>query len=240
MNNAKFYYFDRLASTNDKAKELAKKGLNNIIIIAEKQTKGKGRFNRKWFSGPGGLYMTILLKENNLDNVRYLTLIASVAVAKTVKKMADLNALVKWPNDVLVNDKKICGILTETISGKENYALVGIGLNVNQTKFSKSIIKKTTSLKIETHKNYDIKMVINEIARQFNNLYPYYNKKNDYSKIIDSWKKYSHTLGKMIKVKTLSGAHVGKAIDIDKDCNLILRLKSGKLKKIVEGDIFVV
>ncbi|MFH0868057.1 MAG: biotin--[acetyl-CoA-carboxylase] ligase [Candidatus Woesearchaeota archaeon] len=234
----KFYYFKTLTSTNDKAKYLAKKGLDKIIVTANKQIKGRGRFNREWASGLGGLYMTLLLKEKDLDRAKYLALIASLAVAKTIKKLG-LDAQVKWPNDVLVNDKKICGILAESIFGKEKYALVGIGVNVNQTKFDKKISNTATSLKIESNKNYDLKKIINEITKQFNILYQYY-KIKDYKKIISIWKKYSHTIGRKIKVKTLAGAYSGKAIGIDKECNLILRLDNRKLKKIVEGDVFVV
>ncbi len=233
----KFYHFKELTSTNDKAKEFSKDGLSNIVIVGDKQTKGRGRFNRKWVSGLGGLYMTILLKEKKLDKVKYLTFIASVAVAKTIVKLTKLNAKVKWPNDVLVNDKKICGILTETISGKENYALVGIGVNINQKKFSKNI--NTTSLKIETNKNFNIKNISKIIINNFNSLYKYYNKKN-YTKITNIWKKYSGTIGKKVKAKTLSGVYIGTVIDIDDNCNLVLRLYNGKIKKIMEGDIFIV
>ena len=235
----KFYYFKTLTSTNDEAKRLAKKGLDKIVVIAGKQTKGRGRFNREWASGLGGLYMTIVLKEENLDKVRYLTLIASLAVAKTIEKLTKLNALVKWPNDVLINNKKICGILTETISDNKNYALVGIGLNINQKNFNRHISNKAVSLKIITTKNHNIKKISKIIIDNFNSLYTYYKNKN-YKKIIGIWKNCSHTLGKRVKVKTLSEVFVGEAVDVDKNCNLILRLDNGKLKKIVEGDIFTV
>lgn len=233
----KFYNFKTISSTNHKAKEFSKKGLSNIVIIADKQTRGKGRFNRKWDSGIGGLYMTIVLKVSDLDKVRYLTLIASISVVKAIKEISKLNAEVKWPNDVLTDNKKICGILTETLSGKENYALVGIGLNVNQNKFDKGLT--ATSLKIESNKNYNIEKISKIVITNFNLLYKYYNKK-DYKKIIDVWKKCSHTLGKKVKVKTLSGDYIGDAIDIDNNCNLMLRLKDGNVRTIVEGDVFVV
>jgi len=183
--------------------------------------------------------MTLVLKEKDLDKIRYLTFIGAISVAKTIKKIANLNAKVKWPNDVLIDDKKICGILTETISGKENYALVGIGVNVNQEKFSKPIIDKATSLKIESPRNYSINKIIRMIIKEFDNLYKYYTSKN-YDKIINIWKKYSHTLGKNVKAKTLYGSYSGKAVGIDDDCNLILRLNNGRTKKIVEGDIFTI
>jgi BirA family biotin operon repressor/biotin-[acetyl-CoA-carboxylase] ligase len=235
----KFYNFKILSSTNDKAKELAKKGMSNLVVVTKKQSKGRGRFGREWSSSLGGLYMTLVLKERDLDNARYLTLIASLAVAKSIKKLSKLNALVKWPNDVLIGNKKICGILTETISGKENYALVGIGANINQNKFDKKISNKATSLKIETNENYNMGNLIKLIINNFNSLHRYYTNKN-YKKIINIWKKHSHTLGKKVKAKTLSGVYIGNAIDVDNDCNLILRLKNGKIKKIVEGDIFIV
>tara|TARA_Y100000294_G_C8551123_1_gene335331 strand:+ start:792 stop:1505 length:714 start_codon:yes stop_codon:yes gene_type:complete len=235
----KFYHFKTLDSTNTKAKELIRKNQNNLIITAEKQTKGKGRFNRKWASSFGGLYMTIVLKVDDLDKTKYLTFIAAISVTKTINKLTKLNSKVKWPNDVLIDDKKVCGILTETISGKENYALVGIGVNANQQRFPKNIANKTISLFLKTNKKFNIEKISKSIIKEFNNLYNYYNKKN-YGKIIDEWKKNSHTLGREVKAKTLSGSFAGKAIDVDKDCNLVLKLKNGKLKKIVEGDIFVV
>jgi|TARA_B100001964_G_C14133087_1_gene553876 BirA family biotin operon repressor/biotin-[acetyl-CoA-carboxylase] ligase len=250
----KVFYFKTLSSTNSKAKSLAKKGFDKVIVIADKQTSGKGRFKRKWVSSLGGLYMTILLKEKDLSRVKYLTFIASIAVAKTIK----LNSKVKWPNDVLISGKKICGILTETVykqhsvsdrrhfslppphnPTKDNYALIGIGVNVNQKKFSKDISDKATSLTLETNKEYDIKKIINEIVKEFNSLYKYYNNKK-YNEIIKIWKKYSCTLGKKIRAETLSGVYVGKAVGVDEDCNLVLKLKNGKRKKIIEGDIFTV
>lgn len=235
----KFYNFKTVNSTNAKAKELAKKGISNLVVAAQKQTRGRGRFGRRWSSGLGGLYITISLKEKNLDKAKFLTFIASISVVKTIKKLAKINALIKWPNDILINNKKICGILTETISGKNNYALIGIGININQQTFNRNISNKSISLKIITNKNQNIKKIINEIVKEFNNLYQYYKHKN-YGKIISVWKKHSHTLGKKVKIKTLSGTYIGKAVDIDEACNLILKLDDGGSKKVVEGDIFTV
>ena len=238
MHNFKFYYFKSISSTNDKAKEMADQGKSNIVVVAEKQEEGRGRFGRKWSSGLGGLYMTIVLEEKNSDKAKYMTLMASVAVAKTIKRLAKLNAMVKWPNDVLVNDKKVCGILTEIISGKKNYALIGIGLNVNQKKFDKEIIDKATSMRIESNNDFDIKSVSKLIIAELDKLYSYC-AFGDYSKILSLWKKYSHTLGKKIMAKTISGTYVGTAVDIDRDCSLVLRLDDGKEQKIIEGDIFI-
>jgi len=234
-----FYNFDVLSSTNDKAREFAKEGKSSLVVVAERQEKGRGRFGREWSSSFGGLYMTILLHVKDINKSRYLTFIAAISVARAVREISGLDVKVKWPNDVLVNGKKICGILTETVSGKKSSALVGIGLNANQKKFPRSIGNKATSLKIQTNKNYGIKKISKLIIMEFNNLYSYYDKRN-YGKIIEIWKKYSHTLGKTVKAKTLTGTYTGKAVDVDSDCNLVLRLNDGSVKKIVEGDIFVV
>ena len=235
----KFCYFDVLSSTNDKAREFAKEGKSSLVVVAERQERGRGRFGREWSSSFGGLYMTILLHVRDIDKSRYLTFIAAISVARAVREISGLDAGVKWPNDVLVNGRKICGILTETISGKKNSALVGIGLNANQKKFPRSIGNKATSLKIQTNKTYDIKKISKLIIKEFNSLYGYYDKRN-YGKIIEAWKKYSHTLGKTIKAKTLTGNYTGKAVDVDEECNLILRLNDGTMKKIIEGDILVI
>ena len=96
----KTYHFKSLTSTQDKAKEFSKKGLSNIVVIADVQTKGRGRFKRKWHSSKGGLWMSILLKPKSAENMQYLTFIAAISVAKVIKKMTGIDAKIKWPNDV--------------------------------------------------------------------------------------------------------------------------------------------
>ena len=123
----KIYNFPSLASTQDKAKEFVKKGLSNIVISADRQAKGHGRFKRKWHSAKGGLYASIILNPENTENIQYLTFAAAIAVVKSIKKIANLDAAIKWPNDVHYNKRKLCGILTEGIFGAKNHVIVGIG-----------------------------------------------------------------------------------------------------------------
>jgi len=231
--------FKKINSTNEKAKDLARKGLFDVIIAADEQTKGKGRFNRKWFSSEGGLYFSILLKEKNVDKMKYLTFIAAVSVVKAISKVTKLKTKIKWPNDVHFNNKKLCGILTESVLGKENYVVVGVGMNVNQTKFHKSIKDITTSLKIQFKKPIDKNEILNQFLKEFSKLYSQYKNKK-YKKILNEWKAWCDTIGKDVKVKTLSQNFYGKVIDVDKDCNLLIKLKNKKIKKIIEGDVFVV
>src|SRR3989344_3472397 len=205
MPQYKIYHFKSLTSTQDKAKEFSKKGLNKIIIISDVQTKARGRFKRKWHSSKGGLWMSILLKPENVKDLQYLTFAAAISVVESVKKITKINTNIKWPNDVHYKGKKLCGILTEGNFGKENYVVVGFGLNVNQNHFPYDIWDIATSLKN-----------INKI-----------------------WKKYCDTLNKNVTVMTRTNKIKGKAIGIDNECNLLLKLKNNKLVKIIEGDLRV-
>ena len=167
----KIHHFKSLTSTQDKAKEFAKIGLSNIVFVADYQTKGRGRFKRKWYSDKNGMWMSILLKPNNVENLSYLTFAAAIAVVKSIKKMANLNTNIKWPNDVNYNGKKLCGILTEGIFGKDNYVAVGIGLNVNQSKFPDIIKNSATSLKIIKNRTIDATKLRKKIIYEFFKLY---------------------------------------------------------------------
>ena len=170
----KIYKFTSLASTQDKAKYFAKRGLSNVVVIADIQTKGRGRFKRKWYSEKGGLWMSILLKPNNVENLQYLTFAAAVAIVKSIKKITNLNTNIKWPNDVHYKGKKLCGILTEGIFGKDSYVVVGIGVNVNQSKFSDEVKDIATSLKIIKNKHSDIKNLMKNITENFFHSYKDY------------------------------------------------------------------
>ena len=233
----KIFHFKSLASTQDKAKEFSKKGLSNVVIISDTQTKGRGRFKRKWYSNSGGLWLSILLKPKNIGNLQHLTFAAAVAVVKSIKKITSLNTNIKWPNDVHYKGKKLCGILTEGIFGKENYAVVGIGLNVNQTEFPDEIKDIASSLKLIKKQTINIEKITQKIINEFFILYNNYYNKNKYENILKIWKRHCDTINKNIAVITTTKKLKGKAIGIDKECSLLLKLKNGKIIKIIEGDI---
>jgi BirA family biotin operon repressor/biotin-[acetyl-CoA-carboxylase] ligase len=225
------YHFKNVSSTNDKAKTHPE----GSVIIADEQTKGKGRFHRKWSSGKGGLYMSIVLSPAECPG--YLTFIAAISVQQCIKKLFGLDTKLKWPNDVLYDAKKLCGILSESIFlGKKGKMVVGIGLNINN-KLPWSLKNKSISLKSITKKQVNKEKIIKVMLKEFESLYSDYTNKK-YSKIRDNWKKLSHTIGKKVKAVTQQGAYIGKAVDVDKNCSLVLRLDNGSKKKIIEGDIF--
>jgi len=228
----KIYYFKKLASTNDKAKEFNE----NSIVISETQSKGRGRFNRKWDSGIGGLWMSIVLKPK-IKNPKKMTFIAAVAVQKSIKKNFKIDTKIKWPNDILFDGKKLCGILTEAIFKNNNIEkmIIGIGLNVNN-KLPLKLRNKAISLNNIVNKKIDIKKIANSILNELSTQYKKY-EKND-KKILTDWKKLSDTIGRDVKIASVGKIYYGKAYSVDKDCNLLLKLKNNQKKKIIEGDIF--
>lgn len=239
MPQYKILHFKSLTSTQDKAKEFAKKGLSNLVIVADTQTRGRGRFKRKWHSEKGGLWMSILVKPSNTSNLQYLTFAAAVAVVESIKKIANLKTNIKWPNDVHYKGKKLCGILTEGSFGNENSVIVGIGLNVNQTSFPNGIKNIAISLRMITKKKFKINFFLNNIMGNFFHLYNNYHNKKKIGYILKKWKKFSDTINKSVTVITKTKKLDGKVIDIDKDCNLLLKLKNNKIVKVIEGDINV-
>lgn len=219
----KIYHFDKVNSTNDKAKDFPK----NSVIIADEQTKGKGRFKREWSSSKGGIYLSIVLPKSNAS---YLTFIAAVSACKAIKDIYGLKTIIKWPNDLIYNKKKLCGILTKV----GDKSIVGIGVNTNNI-IPKPLEKKASSLNKIIGKKINNKKIINKLLNHFEKYLKLIQNKK-YSKIINDWKDNSF-LGSKVKVKTINKTYSGIAYDIDKDCFLIVKSK-GKKIRVVEGDVF--
>lgn len=163
--------FNTIDSTNKYLKEHYQELDEYTICHSKIQTAGKGRMVRKWESNEGCLSFSILLKPNK-DNVNLISLVAGATICTYLNRY--LKASIKWPNDIMCNDKKICGILLESISSNKIEALVvGIGVNINQTSFSEEIKDKATSLRIETNKEYDLDILLKDILDIF---FDYYHK----------------------------------------------------------------
>lgn len=168
----KLKYFSKISSTNLKAKELAIKGEKPwTVILAREQSSGYGREKSPWFSPSGGLYFSIILPRSNIEDLQTLTILAAFSIAKIIKKNFNLEPFIKLPNDVWVNGKKIAGILTENVFGKEiKLSVMGIGLNTNIAEFPSDLKNKATSLKIELGKEVDneglSKQIVKEIKEQ--------------------------------------------------------------------------
>ncbi|MEA1939405.1 MAG: biotin--[acetyl-CoA-carboxylase] ligase [Candidatus Caldatribacteriota bacterium] len=241
----KIYYFHELESTNITAKEKAlsvkQKTDEGTIIIAEKQIGGKGRLGRKWFSPTGGIWLSILLyPQLSPSYIPRITLITAVAVVKAIEKSIQIKSQIKWPNDILINGKKVCGILTEMSAELDliNWVIVGIGLNanINQEEFPEELKNESISLKKVLGEEISRVKLVQIFLEEFEKYYEMLKRKESIL-ILNEWKMYSHTLGKKIKVNIGEKVIVGKAIDINEKGALILKKEDGNLAEIISGTI---
>ena len=170
----KIKYFDELPSTHLYVKENQDKLENGTVIIANKQTAGIGTHGRTWYTGSGdNIAMSMLFKpECDLSSLNNITVDVAQSIKKTIRNLYNIGLNIKYHNDLLLNGKKICGILTEinTISGKINYLIISLGFNVNEICFDEETIKIATSLKKEYNKNFDRKEIILRIIQNINNI----------------------------------------------------------------------
>ena len=239
------YYFPELKSTNIIAKEKTlhrAEGINEgTLIIAERQSAGKGRLGRKWFSPAGGIWLSIILyPQLSPSYISRITLMTAVAVVKAIKICTQIESQIKWPNDILINEKKVCGILTEMSAELDiiNWVVVGIGINANidHQDFPEDIQKNTISLKeILGKKVLRVKLVqtfLQEFEKYYESL-----KRREFSSILKEWKLYSHTLGKKIRVDMGERIITGEAMDINEEGALILKKGDGELVEIISGTI---
>lgn len=237
-----YLHFESISSTNDYAKEIAPSAADGTAIVAEEQTSGRGRMGRHWVSNKGqGIWLSIILKPNLSPNEAVkLTQVAAVSVIETIKEIADIRSGIKWPNDIVINSKKVCGILTE-MNGeidRVNFIVIGIGVNVNVQNFPEDLCGKATSLSIETGKILDRKPLTASILNNFEKYYRIF-LINGFSSIRNLCKEYSLTLNKDVKVIINNNECIGRAVDIDDDGNLIVVFKNGEKKTIASGDVSV-
>jgi len=239
--------YRKVDSTNDAAYELAEKGIKEgTVVLAEEQGRGKGRHGRSWQSPPkGGIYMSCVLRPEMAPNeIARITLLAAVAAAKSIRKATGLGAVIKWPNDILVNGKKVCGILTEMKAEQDSvdFIILGIGINVNTP--VRSLPKGATSLKEEARaagRKTDlsrveiVKRILEALEAEYRTL-----KEEGFKPIIEEWRRLSAMLGSRIRVALQNRALEGQAHDIDPDGSLIVRLDSGVMEKVSSGDVEMV
>lgn len=232
-------YLENIDSTNIFAKKLAKDGISEgCVIIAGKQKKGRGRKNRTWSSPEGGLWFSIILYPRiHPQNAMIITMVASISIIEAItKRINSKSVVIKWPNDILVGGKKICGILTEFDAEMDriNFVVIGIGINVNN-ELKNELNDIATSFKIETDMKYSIVELLADILNNFDKNYNYI-KIGKLSYIKDSWLKYANIIGKNIKVIYENAFLYGEVINVDNDGSLLIKTKEGE-KRIICGDI---
>ena len=230
-------YYPRLPSTNDIAKRQAQQGaVEGTVVIADEQSAGKGRMQRTWLSPKGSIALSIILYPS-LAHLSSLIMVASLAVAHCIEQVTGLKSQIKWPNDVLVNSKKVCGILIESdVKGNSvDYAIIGVGINVNLRLSDFPEISSTaTSLSHELGEEVSRLDMIRCLLVETERLYLALPAGES---VYQEWRNNLATLGKKVQVKSGETTYKGIAESVASDGSLLLRQPDGSLTKIVAGDV---
>jgi BirA family biotin operon repressor/biotin-[acetyl-CoA-carboxylase] ligase len=230
------HYFRETVSTMDEATTLARAGCPDFTVaVAARQTAGRGRMERVWVSGSGGLYFTVVVRPDlSVAEASLVNLAAAVEMAHLLRTAYKVPAVLKWPNDILVNGRKICGILSrmETEAERIAHLSIGIGLNVNNDPPEQQ--PPAVSLKAVAGHDVPRRKILTDFLDRFENRLGQF----DSQSVIADWKKNNMTIGTQVVVKTFKDTVQGRATDIDSGGGLILELEDGRLQTIVHGDCF--
>ena len=240
-------YFSTIPSSSYYARELAEQcgsGLHGTMVLAREQTGGLGRLGRAWSSPKGGIWATLILEPTiPLEKIFMLTVAGSVAIAKVIRKKYQLGGLIKWPNDIMIGDKKVAGLLVEVNShdGKLDYCLLGFGIDVNVPldSIDYQVRSRVTSISVELGYMVNPAKLLAECLKAFENRYEQI-EDGEYDSVLREWKGLSTTLGRRVQVETLSSVFEGEAIDIDKNGTLFVRKDNGTVERVIAGDVFPV
>lgn len=240
------YHFDIVDSTNKKAKELAQEGCENgTLITATEQEAGVGRSGRSWSSEKEtGIYMSMVLRPKMaICNVSSLTLLAAMAVAKAFEKQGILNAktpCIKWPNDIVIHKKKICGILTElALQGKEmDFVVIGIGINVTNQRFPEEIAQTASSILLETGLQIDKELMIVDVWDAFATYYECFLRTQDFSILKEEYETYLINKNQQVKVLDPAGEYEGTAVGITNKGALIVKTETEEIE-VSSGEVSV-
>jgi BirA family transcriptional regulator, biotin operon repressor / biotin---[acetyl-CoA-carboxylase] ligase len=236
--------FEKLESTQNIAQTEAQQGAaEGTLIIAEEQTLGRGRQGRSWHSPPGkGIWMSLLLRPQiPLQFTPQLTLLVSVAVCRAIRRMAEVEAVIKWPNDIFVGGKKVCGILLESNAEDERllYVIAGIGISVNMEKqdYPELLREKATSLRIESGRQISREQLIVEVLAELETLYELYHEQG-FGTIRSLWEALAMSLGQKVRATYGAGQQLeGIAEALDESGALLVRKSDGSITKIYSGDV---
>lgn len=238
-------FLQKVDSTNTELKNKARNNaLEGHVLIAETQTSGRGRRGKEWVSKPNmGIWMSVLLRPRiDPKLVQTITLAASVAVVRALEKHGVSGLGIKWPNDILINGMKVCGILTELSAqeGNVEWVVLGIGLNVNHLKrdFPDHLKSTATSIRLSSGKSASINRssIASDIINELEDIYINFIHKGP-SWVVEEWKKYNITLGKRVSLITTSEEYQVYVLDITADGQLIVKYDDGTLGQVLSGEI---
>lgn len=241
------HYFNETGSTNIDAKHYAEEGEpHGTTVVANMQSAGRGRRGRLWQSPAGSaIYMTILLKPRFIpDKASMLTLVMALSVADAIVEATGLSAGIKWPNDVVVNKKKVCGILTEMNVELDyiQYVVIGVGINVNNNspeEFPEEIRQTATSLKIESGMQISRAALLERVLAHFEKNYNIFTKTLDLSALMEAYDSRLLNLNAEVRVLDPKGEYTGIARGIDPTGELLVEKENGEVVPVYAGEVSV-
>lgn len=237
-------YKDTMDSSNTQAKRMGEDGAENgTLVVTDCQTAGKGRRGRSWVSPVGmNCYYTVLLRPDiPAEKASMITLVAALALAKAIKETTQLETLIKWPNDVIANGKKLCGILTESSTDLEyiNYLVVGIGVNCNQTEFPDEIKETASSIRLETGRKVNRCQLLGSFLTYFEQYYEIFLQTEDLSQLEEEYNSLLVNRGREVKIIEKGCERVLTAIGIDQNGALLVKDGEGRQEAIISGEVSV-
>lgn len=237
-------YKNQIDSTNILAKKLADQGIGHgTVVVADHQVEGKGRRGRNWESPSGtGIWMSIILRPNiHPRNASMLTLVMALSVCQAIEEVTSLRPQIKWPNDILLNNKKVCGILTEMSAEMTsvNHIVVGVGVNVNVKSFSPQLADMATSLEIEGKKEIKRVLLAGAIIKSFEEKYEVFTKHEDLRDLKEDYESKLINIGKEVRILQPSGDLIGQALGINQEGELLIKKADGEILAIYAGEVSV-
>ncbi len=238
------HFFDTVSSTNRAAKALAEEGTGITVVAAKEQTQGRGRKNRDFFSPNGGIYLSAIFYPHlYVEDSMYLTMSAAVAAVRAVEEYCGVKAGIKWPNDLVYQGKKLCGILMETSveaeTGRIQSAVIGLGMNVNTDHFPEELEPLVTSLKQVTQKTWSRTQLLSRILVWLMRLVPLCETETGRQEIGQAYRELSVLLGKTVTVLEKGERFEARILDIQKDGRLVLEDQEGKQRLCGAGEVSV-
>lgn len=235
-------YYKEVDSTNTKIKELAKTAKEGLVVVADRQTAGRGRRGRTWESiEEGNLYMSVLLKpELEVTKAAMLTLVMAYSVANALQRW-EIDVQIKWPNDLIMDKKKICGILTEmeVIDGQIDFIIVGVGLNLGQQVFSEDLKEKATSIFAETGNQLDRENVLSAIMDVFEENYACFLENKSLEFLMQDYNDLLVNRNRQVVVLDPTGEYEGYAQGINADGELQVLRADGTITSVFAGEVSV-
>jgi BirA family transcriptional regulator, biotin operon repressor / biotin---[acetyl-CoA-carboxylase] ligase len=235
--SGRVHYYPEVHSSMDVAMELARGGCPDFtVVVAERQTQGRGRLQRVWQSTPGGLYFTMVLRPGiDPASSPLINLAASVDLAMVLESLYGIRAMLKWPNDVLVEERKLAGILSQMVADPDRIEFINLGIGINVNNDTRRVEPPAVSV-AELAPGREVSRAL--ILERFWDVFERRLSAGNLNDVVAQWKQRALTLGRKVKVQTLKEVHEGVAVDVDPGGGLVVQSDDGERRTIIYGDCF--